>query len=244
MIYENIKRGMEKGVKQIALLIDPDKTDLHSILTLSGLINDYPPDLLLVGGSLISENVDKVIETLKERVDIPVFLFPGSSMQVNKKADGILFLSLISGRNPEFLISHQVSAAPLIRASRMEVISTGYILIEGGTVSSVEYMSNTRPVPADKSDLALATALAGEMMGMKAIYLEAGSGAVNPVPGEMIKKVKENINIPLIVGGGLNTERKVKEALDAGADMIVVGNAFEKNPQKLKDYLHIVRNSR
>jgi putative glycerol-1-phosphate prenyltransferase len=137
-----------------------------------------------------------------------------------------------------------VSSAPLLKASGMEIISTAYLLVDGGKMSSVEYISNTKPIPHDKSDLAASTAIAGEMLGMKLLYLEAGSGAVNPVPEEMIKKVKENINIPLIVGGGLNTERKVKEALDAGADMIVVGNAFEKNPQKLKDYLHIVRNSR
>ena len=232
---------MEKGVKQIALLIDPDKTDKSKVEKLSDIIDLTPPDIILVGGSLISEHTGEVVMLLKKRVKVPVLLFPGSSIQVTPHADGILFLSLISGRNPEFLISHHVSSAPMIRESGMEVISTGYILVDGGRVSSVEYMSNTRPVPAEKTDLAAATAMAGDMMGMQAVYLEAGSGALSPVPQEMIAAVKKSIKVPLIVGGGLNSAIKIKNVLSAGADIVVIGNAFEKEPRLLKEYVAVVR---
>ncbi|NPA36817.1 MAG: geranylgeranylglyceryl/heptaprenylglyceryl phosphate synthase [Chlorobi bacterium] len=242
MIYENILSKTKKGKKQIALLIDPDKTDIQGVERLLETVNETPPDMVLVGGSLISDNTGDVAGLLRENVSVPVLLFPGSSMQVTPDADGILFLSLLSGRNPEFLVSHHVSSALVIKASGMEVISTGYILVDGGKVSSVEYMSNTRPVPSDKTDISVATAVAGEMMGMKMIYLEAGSGALMPVPEEMISGVKRNLSVPLVVGGGLNTEEKLLSALNAGADIVVVGNAFENKPELLKEYVAIVRN--
>ncbi len=241
MIYKQITDKKIKGQKQLALLIDPDKTGLDSLRKLIELVRLTPPDFILVGGSLISQNTDEIIKTLKNSVNIPVILFPGSSFQISSHADGILFLSLLSGRNPEFLISHHVSAAPLIKSSGMEVISTGYLLIDGGKVSSVEYMSNTKPIPSGKSDLAAATALAGEMMGMKMLYLEAGSGALNPVPYSLIEDVKAHIDIPVLVGGGLNSPRKVLTACKAGADIVVVGNAFENNPELLKEFVEVVR---
>jgi len=240
-MYKQITDKKLKGKKQLALLIDPDKTGLNDVKKLTELVNLTPPDFILVGGSLISQNTDEIIKTLKSSVDIPVILFPGSSFQISSYADGILFLSLLSGRNPEFLISHHVSAAPLIKSSGMEVISTGYLLIDGGKVSSVEYMSNSKPIPADKADLAAATALAGEMMGMKMLYLEAGSGATNAVPVSLMKKVKKQVSIPLIVGGGLNSSEKIVAACNAGADIVVVGNAFEKNPSLLKEFVNVIR---
>ncbi len=241
MIYKQITEKQLKGKKQLALLVDPDQTGLNELRKLTELVNLTPPDFILVGGSLISENTDEIIKMLKSSVNIPVMLFPGSSFQISSYADGILFLSLLSGRNPEFLISHHVSAAPLIKSSGMEVISTGYLLIEGGKVSSVEYMSNTKPIPAEKTDLAAATALAGEMMGMKMLYLEAGSGALNHVPELLIKKVKEQTMVPLIVGGGLNSSEKIMAVCKAGADIVVIGNAFEKDPRLLKEFVSVVK---
>ena len=241
MIYDRILEKKAEGKKQIALLIDPDKVYADGLSGMLNSVNATPPDLILVGGSLISANIDNTIKSIKEKVDVPILLFPGSSIQISSLADGILFLSLLSGRNPEFLVSHHVSAAPLLKASGMEIISTGYLLINGGRVSSVEYMSNTKPIPGEKDDLAVATAMAGEMMGMKMLYLEAGSGALTPVPETMIARVKEQTNVPLFVGGGLNSTGKIKTACKAGADIVVVGNAFEKEPGLLRSFVETVR---
>ncbi len=241
MIYDKILEKKNRGLKQIALLIDPDKITSGDLNVLLSSVNETLPDLILVGGSLISEKTDELIKGIKKGCDVPVLLFPGSSIQISRFADGILFLTLLSGRNPEFLISHHVSSAPLLRSSGMEVISTGYILIDGGKVSSVEYMSNTKPIPREKTDLAVATALAGEMMGMKMLYLEAGSGALTPVPETMVGKVKEQTDVPLFVGGGLNSKEKIRSACKAGADVVVVGNAFEKDPGLLRSFVETVR---
>ena len=241
MIYDKILEKKKNGLKQIALLIDPDKITMDGLNELLSAVNGTPPDLILTGGSLISEKMDEIVKTIKNECDIPLLLFPGSSIQISRHADGILFLSLLSGRNPEFLISHHVSAAPLLKSSGMEIISTGYLLIDGGKVSSVEYISNTKPLPREKTDLAAATAVAGEMMGMKTLYLEAGSGASVPVPETMIRKVREQTDIPLFVGGGLNTPEKIRSACEAGADIVVVGNAFEKDPGLLESFVEVVR---
>ncbi len=241
MIYQDIYNKVKKGKKVFSVLIDPDKFPEENLLKIITAMEVARPDLILVGGSLVSNKSDKIISLLKEHLSIPILLFPGSPMQVASNADGILFLSLISGRNPDLLIGHHVIAAPFIKASGMEVISTGYILVDGGSMTSVEYISQTRPVPADKTDIAVATAMAGEMMGQRLIYLEAGSGAINPVPKEMIKAVKTNINIPLVVGGGLNTPEKVMDACEAGADIIVVGNALEKDLSLLHGFSDIIR---
>ncbi len=244
MILDSIKEKQRLGKKMIALLIDPDRTkggDLDSLIERSQL---FSPDFILVGGSLLTEDVSPVYQQLKRSLSIPLVTFPGSVNQVSNLADGILFLSLISGRNPELLIGNHVVAAPLLRKSGVEIISTGYVLVDGGVVTSVQYMSNTTPVPCNKLDIASATALAGEYLGMKLIYLEAGSGAKNPVSKEMIAAVKSTISIPLMVGGGVNTPQKLSDAFEAGADVVVVGTAIEKSPELLNEFIAVVERYR
>ncbi len=215
------------------MLIDPDKLNVPAIISTVYAANEANVKLIFVGGSLINERIDSFIEIIKKNTEIPVVLFPGSLMQLSSKADAILLLSLVSGRNPDYLIGNHVLAAQYIRHSNLEVIPTGYILVDGGTVTSVEYISNTKPIPANKTDLIVSTAIASEMLGHKLIYLEAGSGANKHVPTEAIREVKRNISVPLIVGGGINTGEKVKQVLQAGADMVVVGTAIEKNMDSL-----------
>lgn len=225
---------MQNGDKLLALLLDPDEYDDQSLKQILNEAGNTKTDLILVGGSLVSNPVAPFIQKIKENSEIPVLLFPGNLLQLSDNADGILFLSLISGRNPDLLIGNHVAAAPMIRNSGMEVISTGYILVENGRSTAVEYISNTRPVPSDKPDIAAATAIAGEMLGFKLIYLEAGSGAQYPVNPEMITEVKSKIKIPLVVGGGIRNAEDAQNILNAGADIIVVGNAVEKNTSLLK----------
>jgi len=220
--------------KKLVLLIDPDKLTPQSIIATLHAASEVDISMVFVGGSLMSSNMDQTVELIRTHTRRPVVLFPGSPMQLSQKADALLLLSLVSGRNPEYLIGNHVQAAPYIRNSNLEVIPVGYILIDGGKTSSVEYISNTMPIPADKPDLAVATCIASEMLGHKLIYLEAGSGAVHPVPSELIREVKKSIQIPLIVGGGLNTPEKVEAAYKAGADVVVVGNAIEKNIMNLE----------
>ena len=240
MILDSIIKKTNANKKVFCVLIDPDKFPEHNIVKIITAMEAAAPDIILVGGSLVAKKTENTVDILKENLKIPVILFPGSLLQLTTNADGILFISLISGRNPELLIGNHVASAPIIKESGMEVISTGYILIEGGATTSVEYMSQTKPIPALKTDIAVATAMAGEMLGQKLIYLEAGSGALNPVPSSMIEAVKKNISIPLIVGGGLNTKEKVKAACEAGADIIVVGNAFEKDLTLLKEFKEVI----
>ena len=174
---------------------------------------------------------------LKQKSKIPIILFPGNVLQITPRADAILLLSLISGRNPEYLIGNHVIAAPILKKTDLEIIPTAYILIENGRTTSVEYMSNTKPIPADKVDLTVATAMAGEMLGHKLVYLEAGSGALETVNTEMIREVRKQINIPLIVGGGIHTPEQISNIYRAGADMVVVGTAIEKDPATLLELL-------
>lgn len=243
MLLQTLIEQKKVGKKMFALLIDPDKQDSDRLTTLFGnMPNDCCPDVVLVGGSLVFNNADKTIETIKANCDAPVFIFPGNVSQINSKADGILLLSLISGRNAEFLIGQHVTAAPILSKTNMEILPVGYMLIGEENYSSVRYMSNTQPIPQCKNDIAVATALAGQMLGLKAIYLEAGSGAKTPVSAEMIKAVSENINIPLIVGGGLRTTEAVEIALKSGADMVVVGNSIENNSQLAHDICSIIKN--
>lgn len=228
--------------KGIAILIDPDKVTEASLNEL--IINSLRAkiDLFLVGGSLISSNnMDMVLETLKSIENIPSVLFPGNSLHINNKADGILLLSLLSGRNPDYLIGQHVLAAPALKRSNLEIIPTAYLLIDGGKQTTASYISNTTPIPNNKPDIAVATAMAGEMLGLKLTYLDAGSGAQNPVHPELIKQVKQNISTPLIVGGGINTLGKAQTALKAGADMIVIGNATEKDPSFIMELGDLVR---
>jgi putative glycerol-1-phosphate prenyltransferase len=229
-IYQDILNRTEQGRKQLAVLVDPDKLANKEVESIAINAAKSGVDYFFVGGSLLVNNdLDLCIKTLKANSEIPVILFPGNNMQLSWKADAILFLSLISGRNAEMLIGLHVIAAPYLKLSPLEVISCGYMLVESGKTTAVQYMSNTVPIPSDKIDIAICTAIAGEMLGLKLIYLEAGSGAQHSIPIPMLEQVKQNISIPLITGGGLRTPEKVSEAAVAGADIIVVGNAFEKN---------------
>lgn len=213
----------------LALLVDPDKATQSSIDTL--LQNTSSIDLIFVGGSLLTDgDIEETIALIKNKTNLPVLLFPGSSSQISNNADGILFLSLLSSRNPEMLIGQQVTAAPYLRKTKLEIISTAYLLIESGKQTTASYMSNSTPIPSDKAEIAASTALAGEYLGMDLIYLDAGSGAKNPVPQQMIQKVRAYVNQPIVVGGGLSSKDKIKAAFLGGADIVVIGNALETNP--------------
>jgi len=236
-----LRENKARGKKAFALLIDPDKHTPGSIEETVCLAAETKVDYIFFGGSFVqSEMANEFVEQIKEIVKTPVIIFPGNQLAVCDNADGILYLSLISGRNAEFLIGRHVITASLIKKSGLEVISTGYMLIDSGAPTSVEYMSNTSPIPRHQADVAAATALAGEMLGLQCIYLEGGSGAKNPVPIEMIKKVRKSIDIPLIVGGGLSSAEGLENVFDAGADLVVVGNAIEKNPKLIIDMMLVV----
>ncbi len=227
--------------KKLAVLIDPDKYNYRTMLALVKNAHKSSVSFFFVGGSLLSQNhSDEIIKVMKENCNIPVILFPGDVLQVNENADGILLLSLISGRNADLLIGKHVIAAPFIKKSKLEILPTGYMLIESGKLTTALYISNTIPIPCDKGDIAASTALAGEQLGLKLIYLDAGSGAENPVSANMISQVRNNISVPLIVGGGLKTILQAKEALDAGADVIVVGNAIEHKNSMLEKFAEII----
>jgi len=221
--------------KSIAVLIDPDKTRGEPLDRILRIASDEKVDFILAGGSLTFTGIDSLIDYVRERCAIPVILFPGNLLQLSHKADYILLLSLISGRNPELLIGNHVLAAPFLKDIRQKLIPAGYILINCGARTSVEYMSQTEAIPADKTDIAVATALAGEMLGFKVIYLEGGSGADHPVPGTIIRAVRENVSIPVIVGGGMRKADEIESAFNAGADLVVIGNGCEDNPMLLSE---------
>lgn len=234
-VLDGLRAKAKQGRKSIAVLVDPDKVeDSTKLQHLINLASENCIDYFFVGGSLITTtNLAEVVKQIKDNVKIPVVLFPGNSIQIEPTADAILFLSLISGRNPELLIGQHVIAAPIIRNTRLEVIPTGYMLVNSGRTTSVAYISNTTPIPDDKYSLAACTAMAGEMLGLQSIYMDAGSGAEKEISARMIGAVRKSVSIPLIVGGGINTSRKAITALEAGADMIVIGNALEKDPELL-----------
>lgn len=245
MIYKTILNKRLKGDKGIAVLLDPDNYPEQKLIELFNFIKteNCKVDLILVGGSLLLHaDFEKFVTFVKGQTSIPVIIFPGSNKQISKYADAILFLSLISGRNAEYLIGQQVEAAPLIKKIDLETISTGYILIEGGKQSTTALVSNTVPIPSDNYSLAANTALAGEMMGMKIIYLEAGSGALKAVNKKIIQNVKDCISVPLIVGGGIVNENIAKEIFEAGADFIVLGNVLEKDFTVLKRISNLLQN--
>jgi phosphoglycerol geranylgeranyltransferase len=223
------------GNKSVALLLDPDKATAEGLRNILRIASECKADYILAGGSLTFNSIDNLIDTVRNLCSIPIVLFPGNLLQLSRKADAILLLSLISGRNPELLIGNHVIAAPYLRSVREKLISVGYILVGCGKKTSVEYISQTEAIPADKSDLVVATALAGEMLGFHMIYLEAGSGAVKPVPPEIISAVKENVSIPIAVGGGLKNREEITEAFNAGANLVILGNGCEKNPGLLTD---------
>ena len=229
--------------KKFVVLVDPDKPSDEQILEIVERSKKVGVDFFFVGGSLLlTDSLDHCIKLIKTHCDIAVLIFPGDSLQISKWCDGFLLLSLISGRNSEMLIGRHVVAAPYLKLYGNEIIPTGYILVDGGRQTSVSYMSNTTPIPHDKDAIAMCTALAGEMLGLKVIYMDAGSGAIEPISNEMISKVKKTINIPLIVGGGIKTPEKAAEMAKAGADIIVVGNALEKSTEKLKEFADAVHN--
>lgn len=228
-VYSSITKKGRK-TKKFAVLLDPDKTKPKQLTEIANIASSNAVDFFFVGGSLLTnDNLDITIKTLKDKCEVPVVIFPGNTLQINKSADAILFLSLISGRNPEMLIGKHVIAAPYVKASGLEVIPTGYMLIDSGKPTAALYISNSHPIPADKADIAICTAMAGEMLGLKMIFMDAGSGGILPVSEKMVAKVKQNISIPLIVGGGIRTPAKAHDLCCAGADIIVVGNAIEEN---------------
>ncbi len=223
-------------------LFDPDRISVNAIGRLTEFVSEEGVAGILIGSSLlVSPHFDKFIATVKKHTDKPVILFPGGSHQVSPHADAIFFLSLLSGRNSEFLIGEQVKAVFVIKEYKLEVIPVGYVLIESGNYTAVEYMSNTKPIPRTKPEIAVAHALTGEYFGMKYIYLEAGSGAYRPVPTDMVKNVKKSISIPLIVGGGIRTVKEVRQTIDAGADYIVLGSIIEKSKSSFKEIMRSIR---
>lgn len=234
-LLSNFYERKANGQKSFAVLIDPDKVNSENFSKLLDLCVEYNVDYIFVGGSLIMDYVmAEVIAKVKEYTNIPVILFPGNSLHIDSQADAILLLSLISGRNPDFLIGQHVILAPILRKSGLEILSTGYMLIDSGQQTTVSYISTTTPIPYDKPGIAVCTAMAGEMLGLKLMYLDAGSGAINPVSQEMIAAVRKSVDTPIIVGGGINSIKKAKNALSAGADVIVVGNGIEENIDLLK----------
>ena len=234
-------RLSDTSKKKFVVLIDPDKPTDKEIIDIVEKSKNVGVDFFFVGGSLLTtDSLDNCIKLIKQHSDIPVLIFPGNSLQISKWCDGFLLLSLISGRNSEMLIGRHVIAAPYLKLYGNEIIPTGYMLIDGGRQTSVSHMSNTTPIPHDKDDIAMCTALAGEMLGLKIIYLDAGSGATTPVSADMISKVKQTIEVPLIVGGGINTPEKAAIAAKAGADIIVIGNALEKSTDRLQEFADAV----
>ncbi|QNA44052.1 phosphoglycerol geranylgeranyltransferase [Lacibacter sediminis] len=235
-IYKELQERKQKGQKSFAVLIDPDKVDPPAIEQLVKLSVDAGVDYFLVGGSLvISNQLDEVVQQIKAACDIPVILFPGSPSQISKYADGLLYLSLISGRNPELLIGQHVISAPFVKQSGLEIISTAYMVVDGGAPTTVSYISNAAPLPSDKNEIAMCTAMAGEMLGMKVVYMDAGSGAKRPISESMIQAVAQQIEAPLIIGGGITDPEKAYRNCKAGADVIVIGNAIEKNATLIKE---------
>jgi phosphoglycerol geranylgeranyltransferase len=235
-LYSQFHEAKQTGQKKFVVLIDPDKVRLGKISKVLETSVEAGVDFFFIGGSLVvNDMLDYVLKSMKELCNIPMILFPGNSFQLSYKADGLLFLSLISGRNADLLIGKHVITAPFLKISPLEIISTGYMLVDGGVMTSVQYMSNTMPIPGNKDDIALCTAMAGELLGLKQIYMDAGSGAKNPISESMIQTVSSGINIPLIIGGGISSPEKAAANAKAGADVIVVGNAIEKDPGLIKE---------
>lgn len=230
-IYQDILQAKLEKQRLLAILVDPDKVNLEALPNLITKIKQAPATHLFVGGSSVAEDtIDVLVQYLKTELSIPIVLFPGNPSQISTFADAILFLSLLSGRNPDYLIEHHVTAAPILEKTTLEIISTGYILIESGGETAVERVSQTKPLNRNNIEYVCHTALAGTYLGNKLIYLEAGSGAKFPVPLEIIHKVSQTIAVPLLVGGGIKSQKEIQDAFQNGADMVVIGTAFENNP--------------
>jgi len=239
VVLNSLIEAKEKNKKLLFLLIDPDDFDEKRFKF--SLLQQV--DALLVGGSLISTgNLNSCIKFFKNNVTTPVIIFPGAHSHISANADAILLLSLISGRNAELLIGNHVSAAFALKKANLEILSTGYIIVDGGKPTTVSYISNTQPIPADKPMIAAATALAGEQLGLKLIYIDTGSGALNTVPEKMVNTVKQNCSLPLIIGGGIRKKEDAINIWKAGATAIVIGNAAEKNPEII-DEINKVKNN-
>jgi putative glycerol-1-phosphate prenyltransferase len=235
MILELFEQNLNKNNKaHFIMLLDPDKLKLENIEKTVSLAEKNGVDIFFIGSSLLlGDFFNEFVEKVKKYANgKPVILFPGNAMQVSKNADALLFMSLVSGRNPEFLINQQVLAAGKVKFSGIKTIPTAYMLVESGITTAVEFMSQTKPLPRHKPEIAVAHALASEMLGLKTIYLEAGSGAKETVPENFIAAIKKSCQLPIIVGGGINSPKQAKQKVDAGADFIVCGNLFEKKFDK------------
>lgn len=238
--FNSIKRERKKA---LAVLLDPDKLNDGFLSDRISLCNSHQVDFLFIGGSLVGgESIDESLSKIKSQTNIPIILFPGSVFQLSAQANAVLFLSLVSGRNPEYLIGNQVIAAPYIKKMDIEALSTAYMLIDAGGMTTASYISGTMPIPGNKDGIALATAQAAELLGFRNLYLDAGSGAKNPIRSSMIKGIASNCDVPLIVGGGITNVKDAKNAWLAGADIVVVGNAIEKEPLLIQEF-SITKNS-
>lgn len=229
-IYQNIIKSITNGDKLLAVLIDPDKVQLNQLKRSIGKINASQATHIFVGGSLVEDNkTDLVVIEIKQHSNLPVILFPGDVSQISQSADALLFLTLISGHNPDYLIGKHVEAVKNLRGSKLEIIPTGYILIENGKETAVQKVTGTKPIKRSNIQKITDTAKAGELLGLKLIYLEAGSGAIHPIPIEIIKAVKQDLKVPVIVGGGIKSKLQLESAYQAGADLVVIGTAFEED---------------
>jgi putative glycerol-1-phosphate prenyltransferase len=230
-LYQHIQVSKNQQQKLLAILLDPDKVSVSTIGKLTEKINQSPASHIFVGGSSFEGNhLNELLKVLKSQTNLPIVLFPGNPSQISPEAHAILYLQLLSGRNPEYLIEHQVNAVPVLEKTQLEILSTGYILIESGHETAVERVSQTKPIDREQIDYVAQTAKAGEFIGNKLIYLEAGSGAQQAVPLAMITAVAQRISIPLIVGGGIRSREAIEAAFGAGADIVVIGTAFENDP--------------
>ena len=242
-LLKGILKKKSLGIKSLAVLIDPDYLKLKNLEQTLLLSNQQGVDYFFLGGSLIlQDRMEETIKLIREMTNIPIILFPGNGQQIHSRADAILLLSLLSGRNPDYLIGKHVESAMRLKASQLEVLSTAYLLIDGAQANTAAYISQTQPIPANKPDIALATAMAGELLNMQLLYLDAGSGARKPVSETMIKKISDHIRLPLIVGGGIRDTETAYSILQAGADVIVVGNLFEEDPKQIKSIAALVKN--
>ena len=241
-LYDTLSNRRTHGHKSLAVLLDPDNLDEAGCQRVIELSTQHAVDYFFVGGSLVmTSHQAALIRLLKSRSAVPVLLFPSNSLHLDAQADGILLLSLISGRNPDFLIGQHVVAAPLLRQSNLQILPTGYMLVDTGRQTTASYMSGTTPLPHDKPTIAACTAMAGEQLGLRLIYLDGGSGALYPISPDMIKAVRQAVELPLLVGGGINTVDKAQAALNAGADVIVIGNQIEKAPEFLAQVAQVVQ---
>ncbi|MEO9571139.1 MAG: geranylgeranylglyceryl/heptaprenylglyceryl phosphate synthase [Polaribacter sp.] len=235
-IYQNILSAKKEGKKLLAVLIDPEKIELENVPSFFEKVHQSIATHIFVGGSTDDNHqTENVVIAIKKATHLPVVLFPGDVSQITQKADGILFLSLLSGRNPEYLIEQQIRAAPLLKNANLEILPTGYILIDGKKETATQKVSNTKPIAQENSELILNTALAGEFSGKKLIYLEAGSGATEAVSQKIITVVRNNLSIPLIVGGGIRSKKQLETAFNAGSDLVVIGTAFENDESFFED---------